>query len=610
MIGLPDVAQNDHLEAAAIVRGFPRRASIPAWARAIVLRTTPALAIYAAFALLLGLPLILVLVQAVMPGLFDTHAPSMAISIAPLERALASPRVGDSVLHSFELALATAAAATALGGLFAVLAQRCNVPGRRFIAVLPWLVFLTPSYLKALAWVLLMSPGGYLAQLGLLPDGLRHAFFALPGLVFVQTLSLFPLASFVIGSALAGLGSEYEDAARMAGAAPLRIWLRINGPLLLPAIALSVIAIFAEVLSDFGMASTIARVSNFSVLTYGIYAAASDYPVDFAMAGTQALILLLLVVAVVVADRLLRRRADPRLISGRSRALRRYQLGRWRWLAAAGVGAIGTLALILPILAIVARSFTSTLGAGLSPGNLTFANVLAALSPGSDASVALGRSLGFAGMTAIIACAGALLLAIEVERSKGIMRPLVLGLSLGAVAIPGIVLGFGYILLWNRLPGFRDWPFPHYGDASLLVTGYAAAALPYCLVIILGAIGQLAPSLSEAARLFGVGGPRRVLRITLPLVFLSVLTAFLLTFIRTVFELPISQMLIPLSGPPVPPMVTSLFGHDRDGLGAALSLVSMTLAGGGAGLVWLLATRHFGRRAAVPARIAPEGMSP
>ena len=48
----------------------------------------------------------LVLVQAVMPGLFDTHAPSMAISIAPLERALASPRVGDSVLHSFELAAA------------------------------------------------------------------------------------------------------------------------------------------------------------------------------------------------------------------------------------------------------------------------------------------------------------------------------------------------------------------------------------------------------------------------------------------------------------------------------------------------------------------------
>ena len=90
------------------------------------------------------------------------------------------------------------------------------------------------------------------------------------------------------GCLLAGLGSELEDAARLSGAAPLRIWLRINGPLLAPAIALSFIATFAEVLSDFGLASTIARMSNFGVLTYGIYAAASDYPVDFPAAGAQA----------------------------------------------------------------------------------------------------------------------------------------------------------------------------------------------------------------------------------------------------------------------------------------------------------------------------------
>ncbi len=155
------------------------------------------------------------------------------------------------------------------------------MPLRGIIAVTPWLVFLTPSYLKALAWVLLMSSGGYLAQLGILPQSWSEAFFGLEGLVFVHTLGLFPLASFIIASALAGLGSELEDAARLSGSSPLKIWLRINGPLLAPAIALSVIATFAEVLSDFGLASTIARTSNFGVLTYGIYSATSDYPVDF-----------------------------------------------------------------------------------------------------------------------------------------------------------------------------------------------------------------------------------------------------------------------------------------------------------------------------------------
>jgi iron(III) transport system permease protein len=253
--------------------------------------------------------------------------------------------------------------------------------------------------------------------------------------------------------------------------------------------------------------------------------------------------------------------------------------------------AVATLALFLPLAAIIVRAFTRTLGGGLAWSNVSDGNLLTALTVGSDANTALLRSLAYACCTAIVACLGALVLAVELDRSRTVLKPLVLGLSLGAVAIPGIVLGFGYILMWNRLPVFRDWPFPHYGAGSLLVTGYVAAALPYCLVIIMGAIGQLAPSLSEAARLHGAGRLERLWRITLPLVLLAVATAFLLTLIRTVFELPISQMLIPQSGPPVPPMVTNLFGHDQDGLGSALSLVSMVIAGGGAGLVWLAFSR-------------------
>jgi iron(III) transport system permease protein len=160
--------------------------------------------------------------------------------------------------------------------------------------------------------------------------------------------------------------------------------------------------------------------------------------------------------------------------------------------------------------------------------------------------------------------------------------------------------------MWNRLPGFRDWPFPHYGSGSLLVTGYVAAALPYCLIIILAAIGQLAPSLNDAARLHGVGAAQRLLRITLPLIFVSVTVALLLTFIRTVFELPISQLLVPLSGSPVPPLVVKLFSHDGDGLASALSLMAMVAAGGGATLIWLLARRLSPLRA--PAH-APAGGS-
>jgi iron(III) transport system permease protein len=544
------------------------------------------LAVYAVFALLIGLPLALVLLQAIMPGLFAADGSASLLSVEPLVRVFSSPSIAGSILHSLVLGLLAAFTTTALGGAFAVLVQRCDIPLRGPVSIVPWLVFLTPSYLKALAWVLLMSSGGYLAQLGLLPPSLGAGFFGLAGLVFVHTLSLFPLAAFITGSALAGLGSELEDAARLSGARPLRIWLRINGPLLAPAIVLSFIATFAEVLSDFGLASTIARMSSFGVLTYGIYAAASDYPVDFPAAGAQALVLIALVLLVVVADRLLRRRAGPHLISGRAKPARLYDLGAWRWLVLAAALAIAFLALILPLGAIAARALTSTLGHGLALGNFTLANVSAALSLNTAANDGLMRSLFYAGLTAVIASTLALLLSAQLDRASPVMRTAILGLSLGAVAIPGIVLGFGYILVWNRLPGFRDWPFPHYGDGSLLVMGYVAAALPYCLVVILSAISQLAPSLNDAARLHGVGAVRRLVSVTLPLILLSVVTAFLLTFIRTVFELPMSQMLIPQSGPPAPTLILKLFSHDRDGLACAIALVAMAAAGGAAALIW------------------------
>lgn len=276
-----------HTGAAAVARGADVTKGRLRWGLPALVHASGPIAIYAVFALLIGLPLALVLVQAVVPGLFAARDADSTLSLEPLARVFNSPHVAASVLHSLELGMLVACTTTVVGGAFAILVQRCDIPLRSAISTVPWLVFLTPSYLKALAWVLLMSSGGYLAQLGLLPSWLGASFFGLSGLVFVHTLSLFPLASFIIGSALAGLGSELEDAARLSGAAPLRIWLRINGPLLAPAVALSFIATFAEVLSDFGLASTIARMSDFGVLTYGIYAAASDYPVDFPAAGAQ-----------------------------------------------------------------------------------------------------------------------------------------------------------------------------------------------------------------------------------------------------------------------------------------------------------------------------------
>ncbi len=553
-------------------------------------------AIGGAFVLLIALPLGLVLVQAVMPALFDADTGPGSLSLTALAHSLFDERSAVAIVHSMLLGGMAAASATTLGFAYAFVMQRTDVPWRPALGLAPWLVFLTPGYLKALAWVLLMAPKGYLAQFGLLPIWLQHGFFGLPGLVFVHTLNLFPLAYFIAAGAMAGLGGEFEDAARTVGASPWQAWVRINLPLLGPAIALAFLSIFAEVVADFGMAATIARTINFGLLTYSIYTATSDFPVDFALAGSQALVLLCMLMVVLAGDRLLRRQRKLRLISGRSRPARRMRLGAARWGVAAAVLLVGVLAVYLPLIAIVLRAACRTLGQGLVPGNLTWRFLLQAVTPDHPANTALLRSLGFAGLTALVAGVVALLLAWRIERGGKLVRQSVLLVAIGTIAIPGVVLGLGYILVWDRLPVFRDIPL--YGTWPLLVMGYVAAGLPYALVIVLSAIGQISPNLIDAARLHGASEVGRLARIVVPLIALSLITAVLFVFVRTVFELPMSEVLQPADGPPAPALIVRLFGNDDDGIGSALSLVAILGTAVSAGGLWLLAARAlrgFGR---------------
>ena len=576
------------------MKPVPKVANIPRglFARAIGLQTIVNIVsmtlVYLVFFLLIGLPLLLVVMQVIFPDVFNPNNPNFLMSLGPVGRIFVVPRVYLAILHSVELASLVGILATLLGSAFALIVQRSDIPFRKTVGIIPWIVFLTPAYLKTVAWVLLMSPGGYLAEFGLLPPLSGSLFFAFPGLTLVHALGLFPFATFIVGNALRGLGSEMEDAARLGGVPLWRVWMNINLPLLAPALALSFIAIFAQVLSDFGLASTIARMSNFGVLTYEIYAATSSYPIDFPLAGTQSLVLLLLVTIAVLIDRLLRRKDELKLISGRSRPSRDYDLGYWRYGVTALAFLVAFLALFLPLGAVIIRALTRTLSDGMALHNFTLTHLMEAGNIHSLAFAALSNSLRYAALAAFISCAAAVLLALQLEGPGKFMRASVMSLALASVAIPGIVFGFGYILMWNRLPLFKASVFPHYGDASLLITGYIGVAIPYALIVVMASIGQLAPSLNDSARLFGVGGFRRVMRITLPLIGFSILTGFILNFIHIMFELPVSQMLIPRTGSPAPIYILRLLNYDKDGLACALSLISMVIAGGAALFLWLV----------------------
>lgn len=539
------------------------------------------------FTVLVILPLGLVLGQPVMPHLFDTG--SAVPDLSALRRAVTMPRNLVAFRHTLTLSAISSLCATLLGTAYALLIARTDIPWRRFLALTPWLVFLTPGYIKGLAWVLLASPGGFLAQAGLMTQEMSDSFFGIGGLVFLHTLTLFPMAGFVVGGALAGLGSEFEDAARTVGATPWRAWLRINLPLLASAVMLAYLAIMASVASDFGLASTIARTSDFGLLPYSIYTAIETYPVDFPLAGSQALMLLAMLSAVLLLDRLLRRQRRARLITGRARMARVHRLGPWRWVACAALVVASLLSVYLPLAAITLRAGMRTLGQGLIARNMTWRFLDAATTLGNSANEAMLRSLWLAGLAALICGVAALLLAWVLDQGGKTLRTACLAVSMGAIAIPGVVMALGHILVWSQLPGFSSVPI--YGRWELLVLGYVGGGLPYALIIVMGAMGQISPSLIEAARLYGAARGTLLWRIVMPLVALSLVTAVLYVFVHTVFELPMSTLLQPIAGPPAPAVIVRMFGGDQDGIGSALSLMAILATTLCAGSFWLLARR-------------------
>jgi ABC-type Fe3+ transport system permease subunit len=527
--------------------------------------------------LLVGLPLILVLVQAVLPKLFDPVAPSFEPALAAIIRLVTSPRLFRGIVNTILLGIAGAVTSTALGAALALALTLSNVRFRRLWLVLPWIVFATPSYLKGLAWVLLMSQGGYLVYLGLLsPEG-ASSFFGPPGLLVVMAFSLFPVPYFIIRSRLQGLGGEFIDAARMASARPRQTIRRIVVPMLLPAIGLSLLTTFAEIVGDFGTANTIARSMNFGLLTYNIYAATASFPVDFAAAGAQALLLVVLVSGSVAATALSGADRETRFLSGRNRPLARYRLGGWQPLMLLCLVLLSLGSAILPLFAIVIRAFTISLTDALSSDNFSLDAMRAVFDTSDVAGQALISSFIYAFFAALLAVAFSTLFAYRISLASRSTRLFSAGLAIVTVAIPGIILAFGYILLYNRLAGFRDAGL--YGSRLLLVIGYAAVALPYCLIFLWAALDRLGVSLGEASRLSGASPMQHLRRIVMPLIRRAIVVAFGVTMIRSIFELPMSQFLMPSAGPALPALIVNDFTQDRDAVACALALAALCIVG-------------------------------
>jgi iron(III) transport system permease protein len=494
--------------------------------------------------------------------------------IYPLALLLALPALNGWHGISDWTALGNSAGFALLTGLIAalagyLLAQALETLSGNMVRLLDlgvWLLFLTPGYVLTTGWLVILSTPE------IRNSGFGQQFLGRPGLEFLYTLKALPFAVFVARATFARSGASLMEAALVLGLAPWRRHvLRLR--LALPAMAAAFTIAAIETMQEFGIPATLGVTTKIPILTYEIYQRLNTTPTDFS--GAAALCWWLIGSAAVLAllQAAIQRRNQTALVHGRARiAARTRPIFAIQTLLAGATALLWGLGLAAPLLALAG---VASRGSWAATENLD----------------ALPRSLGYGMLAASLALgAGLIILKLQQGRSAW-FSGLLQGMLAANLAVPGLILGAGYVIAFNNSV------LPLYGTALLLIIAYAAGALPAAIRLLGTAYNQLDAKLDEAARIFALPRSSRLIDIEAALLARPGLQAWLLVVAAVMFELPVSELLYVPGAMPLGVAIVSADMMAHYDQAARLALLGM------AALAGIAAVLNFGfRLAAAPAR--------
>jgi len=510
-----------------------------------------------------------------------------------------------SIRNSLFVATTVGVLAVAAGTTIAWLVHRTNLYGARVIGASMWLLLLLPTWMATVGWIDVVQPGELLSALGIDTTGFANAFFGPVGIVFILSAAALPFSYLIVSAGLRGLGSEFEDAARVHGARRILV-LRTVLPMLAPALLGAFALSFAETMSDFGVAFTMSQGhSVFPLATFTLFGAIYQQPSNFSVAAVIAAVLIILTIPPIYMQSRLMKGRSYAVLSARSRVVHRHQFQRVpRILVSVATAAFVIVLVGVPILGAVASSFTSTVSFYTTTGvHWTTASYAGVFNPPPAYGGSLAGPLWTSNQLGVLAASGTVVLAIVLarrmtSRTKARSSRIADVFLLGAVAIPGIVLAAGYILFWNQA-FITHHVFDLYETLPLLVMALVAASIPAQTRLLMAPVAQIHTSLGDAARVHGAGRWLAWRTTSMPLLSRTLVWAFVLTFTKTLAELPIVELLFQPGHEPASVQIENYLGSIHAPIGAAATVLllgeMLLVIGVALGLYRLFAPRGWRR---------------
>lgn len=382
------------------------------------------------------------------------------------------PGLRQAFLDTMIMGLMTAIFGTLVGFIFAYASVRCNPPAKNLLHWLALLPTVSPPFALALSVILLFGRSGLITKkvfgINFVPG--MNDIYGLDGLVLVQTITFFSVAYLILRAMLERLNPALEEAAASLRASRFHIFRTVTLPLLIPGIAGSFLLLFVESLADLGNPLFIA--GNRTVLSAQIFLAViGEY--DYQKASALSLILIVPTLVLFMVQRYYVNRRSYISVTGKpSGAQITEKDPRIRW--AFNIAAYLICAFVVLLYAtIFYGSFSFTWGVDFTP---TLRHWSMVLTRGVEAI--LDTTFLSALATPFAAFLGMVIAWLVVRKNFSGKEALDFSSNLGG-AIPGTILGIGFVLVFNKPP------------LALAVVIYALLAVFFVLVVGRGARERL-----------------------------------------------------------------------------------------------------------------------
>lgn len=452
---------------------------------------------------------------------------------------------------------------------------RFNFSGSVIIQTLAFVPLIMPPFIGAVAMQLLFGSNGSVNLL------LRDWFgFDIPfmeglnGVIFVQSIHYFPFILINLSASLQNIDRSMEEAGQMLGSSGFRLFRRIVFPLAMPGYIAGASLVFVKVFDDLG---TPLLLNVNTMLAPQAYLRISSIGISDPMGYVISCILIVFSVFAMWVAFLGMRGKDYSTTQKGGGGLSKRDL-RSHEAILCYVVIFSILGIVLaPHLGLLLLSFGSVWSFSVLPDSFTTSHYGTAF---TSAWTFIKNTLIYAGLAGVIDIVLGTAIAYVVMRTNVIGRKWLDYLAVSALAVPGVVLGIGYLRVFYgvNMP-FTDQPMATWW--GIIVIALAVRRLPYALRSCTAALQQVSPSLEEASENLGASKFRTVRRIVVPLMASGLVAGFVTSFSTAAVELSATIMLVSTENDA--PLAYGLYLFMQSaagrGPGAALGVMAVIIVG-------------------------------